>query len=383
MADFIKYNGYNVKDASALAHASISGKTLTTTDRKGRVVDTVQLPGGDFPSATYMSYLSNDFVLGFQRARRSISDSNSLPIGLMLGQNVIGYAGTTWVSNKFQIDFINFCSVKSWQTFSKDGNVEFNEELGYTNNYLRQIRPNVYKAVINVGAFDGNSNPRTITVNADTATTVAQVKNNLFVSDHVGRIGYAIVTGVRSSLDNSFNETGLIYSVNFNSNGNYTNIVAYNPSSTNRLVTSVLVEVEIMLYDNAVEKFLANPVTTTAFIESANGYEIGVDSNTGENYAKTKIVIKNNTNENYLLEEWKLAYDPAYASYGGAWSYNQTHTETVAPQGVSPHNITYEYTHTIASTDEMPSAVYYVLMNSLGVVVAISDAIPIPRFSSL
>lgn len=381
MADFKKYNGYNVKDASALAHASVSGNTLTTTNRDGNVVDTINLPGGGFPSATYMSYLDSKFVQAHQNTintdvfNHTMSRTNGCDLGLVASEEVVGYADLTFASNKFTLGDLHVQTIHSWQTFSKDGNVQFNSNLGYENNYLRQIRPNRYRAFVTVGKYG-----QSITVASDSITTIMQMSmGSVGVKDPSGKtIGSATIVGVEPYIDETNGSKGPV--------GLYiegVKIEAYQNSGSSKVVKKFIVEVEIMLYDIDVENFLAAPNNNTPFIESANGYSYSQDASTFDSIAETRVVVKNRANiSGYYLDEYKLTYD----STNDSWSWVRTASKAIPDNLTSGtfYNKTFTFEHYIVNVStseyqESVSAVAYMIGLGQGSSAAVSrsDAIPL------
>ena len=384
MAYFKKYNGYYVKDAEAIKHVNISGNTVTTKDADGNTVDQFNLPGGGFPSATYMSYINPTIIKAYQKHMTDSLNTSGDP-GLVLGNEVIGYADITFENDEFTLGDLHIQTIHSWQTFSKDGNVQFNSQLGYENNYCRQIRPNRYRALVNVGKYNKN-----ITITPDVTTRVMTVYNDsgsftgtCTVKDPSGKtIGSAIVVGVKPCLDTSYQNTGVDLYL-----AEQGRILAYLNSTTDRLLQNILVEVEIMLYDFDVENFLAAPVNTP-FIESANGYVAHIDSTFKEDsYVTTNVVVKNRGNvSGYYIDEYKLIYD----SDRHAWRWNLTSSQEIPTDLTSGtfYNTTFTFnTYLYRDGDDdarygMEAVAYMVgLGQGSPAAVSRSDAIPIGGFN--
>ena len=397
MADFVKYNGYSVKDASALAHANISGNTLTTTDRKGRTVDSLELPGGGdslITSATHMSYwpvkLTQAYAISIKDAFRNSNavDVMSLcALGQVIGSEMIGYGEIAWDndSSRFTLSDIRALTTHGWRTFTKDVTQSgASDRSTYTNNLCRQFRPINYKAFLNVGMKD-----KSITINAGAKQTILRSNNSVYLRDPGGVvIGCVSIAKAIPTIGWEGAGAGLLLYFGMTDSA-ITDVVAYNPTSSSITLQSFVLELEVTLYSTYAERFFFDE-PNTPFIEGINCNSLTGDGFNRDMVEKTSVVVKHHddTNGNYLIEA-KLTLNTST----GEWSWVKSDQKNLGqgPIDVNNHNLIYNFNHTILSTDyttnqEYTSAVAYAIGtsgSSIGATDGFTDAIPIPAWSNV
>lgn len=389
MADFVKYNGYNVKDASALAHASVSGNTLTTTDRKGRTVDSIELPGGLALSATHMSYWPKKLVTSYNnscedafRNTNDVSTSNAnCAVGQVIGSEMIGYGEIDWNSSSscFTLTGIRAVTTHGWRNFTRDTSTSNpTTKSSFKNDLCRQYRPINYKAYLNVGMKD-----KSITIPAGTTKTILQPQPKLVLKEPAGYAnGYVAISKVIPTADT--NNTGIgvqLYYVAHNS------VKAYNPTSSDVVIKSFVVELDITFYNEYAERFF-HDAPDVPFIEAINCTSLTDDSN--GIVEKTSVVVKHHDHtSNYYLYEFKLTLDNST----GAWSWTQSNIQALGdgPASDTNRNKLFTFSHTILTSDFMTaqtytSAVAYALGaggSSIGVNAYFTDGIPLPAMVNI
>lgn len=391
MADFVKYNGYNVKDAYALAHVSLSGSTLNTTDRKGRPVDSLELPGGLALSASHMSYwpakLTRAYAISSKDAFR---DSNTVDImstcalGQVIGSEMIGYGEINWDStnSRFTLSDIRALTTHGWQTFTKDiTQTGASDRSTYINDLLRQFRPINYKAYLNVGMKD-----KSITIPAGDKNTILRANNSVCLRDPGGVvIGYVSIAKAIPTI--GWDASGAGLSLYFGmTDSAITDVVAYNPTSSDITLNSFVLELEVTLYNTYAQRFFFDE-PNVPFIEGINCTSLTGDGTTTSMTEQTSVVVKHhdNTSGNYLIEA-KLTLNTST----GEWSWVKSNQQNLGkgPIDGNNHNLIYTFDHTILSTDfstvqSYTSAVAYAIGvsgSSIGATHGFTDAIPIPNW---
>lgn len=341
MADFVKYNGYNVKDASALAHASISGKTLTTTDRKGRTVDTLTLPGGDFSSPIYKNHNEDPLDQALAIVAKETDLCNDVR-----GVNFWGHTYSEvldWDPNAPAIQMygtITADTINSWQNFAaktKDYN-----DMAYQNAYRRQIRPKTYKAFASYTKTGG------FTITAGSTYLIAYLPDGMTVQTPDGRtIGTAMPVSVRPIVGSTYAAPVIL---DITSSGV---INAYNTSSTDSTILGFKVEFDIIIYDQFNTDFLENEDMYVPFIEGVYSH-ILTDSVLGTKTVETQVIVKNRGPDTiYDLDEYELQ------QVNGDWSWVKTSTQTIPTTSVtSYYNETFTFRHALGALNDSSEKLY-------------------------
>ncbi len=387
MANFKKYNGYWVKDASALAHASIDGKTLTTTDREGRTVDTLTLPGGDglITSATHMSYWDKGLITAYNKCCREAFTNNNDPtsngncaLGQVIGSEMIGYGEITWDSSNscFSLEGIRAVTTHGWRTFTKDitqGGAT--TQASFRNNLCRQYRPSNYKAYLSVGMKD-----KSITIPAGASRTILKTKSSMMLREPAGYgNGYVTLAKAIPTTDNNYTGVG----VQFYLAPRF--IEAYNPTSSDITIKSFVVELDCVLYNEYAERFFFDE-PNIPFIEGINCTSLTKDDGVSET---TSVIVKHHDgNSGIYLYEFKLTLDAST----GEWSWVESNRQALGdgPASDTNNNKIFTFTHLIQSSDYSniqyyTSAVAYALGgsgSSIGVNAYFTDGIPIPSWGN-
>lgn len=396
MADFKKYNGYYVKDASALAHASIDGSTITTTDREGNVVDSFELPGGDslILSATHMSYwapkLTQAYAISSRDAFRNSNTTNDMystsAVGQVIGDEMIGYGEIAWddTNSMFTLGDIRALTTHGWQTFTKDTDQNgASDRSTYKNNLCRQFRPINYKAFLNVGKKD-----KSITIAAGAKQTILKANNNVYLRDPGGVVigCVSIVKAIPAIASENFNGVGLQLYFGPTNLNNITDVVACNPTSSPVLIESFVLELDVTLYDTYAEKFFFEE-PNVPFIEGINCTSLTGDGSTTDMTEQTSVVVKHHdyTSGNYLIEA-KLILNKDTGEW--SWVKNAQQALGQGPIEGNNHNLIYTFNHLIGNTEftnwqYYTSAVAYAIGvggSSIGATHGFTDAIPIPSW---
>lgn len=401
MADFVKYNGYNVKDAYALAHASLSGNTLSTTDRKGRPVDSIELPTGLTTSAVPMSFWPKKLVKAYAiSSKDAFVNANTTSgvyfpcaVGQVLGSEMIGYGEISWdtSNSKYLLTGIRALTTHGWQTFTKDITQDgASNRSTYRNNLCRQFRPSTYKAYVNVGMKD-----KSITIAAGAKQTICSVAGSsgitIPVADPGGvGIGYASVAKaiptVGIDADGTGTKIGAGLQLYFGFVDTATKeIVAYNPTSSPIVIQSFVIELDVVLFNENVSNFYFNE-PDAPFIEGINCTSLTNDPTDGM-VEQTSVVVKHHDTQSSLyLIEAKLTLNTST----GEWSWVKSDQEALGqgPIEGNNHNLIYNFSHTILSADwsnmqVYTSAVAYAIGasgSSIGATHGFTDAIPIPAY---
>lgn len=401
MADFKKYNGYYVKDANALAHASISGSTLTTTDRDGNTVDQLNLPGGLALSAVPMSYWPKKLVNSYAiSSKDAFVNANTISgvyfpcaVGQVLGSEMIGYGEISWdtSNSKYLLTGIRALTTHGWQTFTKDiTQTGASNKSTFRNNLCRQFRPSTYKAYVNIGM-----NGKSITIAAGAKQTICSVAGTsgttIPVKDpgNIG-IGYASVAKaiptVGIDADGIGAEIGAGLQLYFGFVDTSTKeVVAYNPTSSPIVIQSFVIELDVVLFNENVSNFYFDE-PDVPFIEGINCTSLTNDATDGM-VEQTSVVVKHhdNTNGKYLIEA-KLTLNTSTGEW--SWVKNSQKALGQGPIEGNNHNLIYNFSHTILSADWSnmqiyTSAVAYAIGesgSSIGLTNGFTDAIPIPAY---
>lgn len=396
MANFKKYNGYWVKDASALAHASINGTTLTTTDRDGRTVDTLTLPGGDslITSATHMSYwpakLTQAYAISSKDAfinSNMVDVMSTCTLGQVIGSEMIGYGEIGWddSNSRFTLSDIRALTTHGWQTFTKDiTQTGASDRSTYRNNLCRQFRPINYKAFLNVGMKD-----KSITISAGYKQTILRANNSVYLKDPGGVvIGCVSIAKAIPTIGWDANGAGLLLYFGMTDSA-ITDVVAYNPTSSDITLQSFVLELEVTLYNTYAQKFLFD-APNTPFIEGINCTSLTGNGTTTNMVEQTSVVVKHhdNTSGEYLIEA-KLTLNTST----GEWSWVKSSQQNLGqgPIEGNNHNLIYTFDHTIVATDfstvqAYTAAVAYAIGvngHSIGATDGFTDAIPIPAYAKV
>lgn len=330
MADFKKYNGYNVKDASALAHASISGKTLTTTDREGRTVDTLQLPGGEFSSPMYKKYdpqnmtdalatvVTEDDIGNEVRSLEFWGHTTSTVVDWDPDHPAI-QAGDTMYAD----------TLHAWKNYATS-----DDQYGvssYQTAYQRQIRPNTYKT----SAFFTRTEGFNIAAGTRYEVVLLPTAGYMTVKAPDGRtIGYAIPTSAEI-IGNQYASSAIVKILS--GSVALSSVWVNNLSASNISIQGVKVYFDVVLIDYFTTKFLQNENVNTPFIE---GVYTSVLSDTAANTrtVETRVIVKNRgTNTDYSLDEYELQ------QVDGAWSWVKKSTQAI-PTTTSGTYYNQEYT---------------------------------------
>lgn len=401
MADFKKYNGYYVKDANALAHASIDGNTLTTTNREGNVVDSFELPGGDslILSATHMSYwpakLTQAYALSSKNAFKNsniVSDMfTTCSVGQVIGSEMIGYGEIAWdtSNSKYTLSGIRALTTHGWQTFTKDiTQTGASDRSTYKNNLCRQFRPINYKAYLNVGMKD-----KSITLAAGSTQTICSVigtGSSITLKDPGGvGIGYASIAKAIPTIGNE-GGAGLQLYFGATDGTNIKDIVACNPTSSSIKIYSFVLELDVTLYNTYAERFFFDE-PDAPFIEGINCTSLTGDGSTTDMVEQTSVVVKHHDNQNGLvLIEAKLILDKTTGEW--SWVKNAQQALGQGPIEGNNHNLIYTFDHNILLTTDFSNWQYYtsavayaigVSGSSIGATHGFTDAIPIPAYTNV
>jgi len=329
MADFVKYNGYNVKDANALAHASISGNTLSTTDRKGRTVDTLQLPGGSFSSPMYKKYDPQTMTDALATVVTEDDIGNEVRSLEFWGHTTSTVV--TWDPEHPAIqvgDTIYAETLHAWKNYANS-----DDQYGvssYQTAYQRQIRPTTYKTNALFTRDEG------FTIAAGTKYEVVRISNSGYITVKApdGRtIGYAVTVSAEVIGDQLASSA----IVKILSGTSVQSVFVYNPSTTNMYIRGVKITFDVVLIDDFTTKFLQNENVNTPFIEGVYT-SIEADSATGTRTVQTRVIIKNrSSNTTYTLDEYELQ------QVDGAWSWVKKSTQAI-PTTTSGTYYNQEYT---------------------------------------
>lgn len=366
MADFVKYNGYFVKDANALAHASISGKTLTTTDRKGRTVDTLTLPGGEFSSPIYKNSNEDPLVQALAVVSTETDIGNEIRSLDFWGS--VTSTVVDWDPDKPAIQMdgtIYGDTIHAWQNFAAS-----DEQYGvssYQTAYKRQIRPKTYRATATYTREEG------FTIAAGSTYLIGYLPTDMTVQTPDFRtIGTAVPVSVRPVL-------GSVYAAPVVLEMNNGQIIAYNTSATSVYISGFTVEFDIILFDLFTIEFLGDENTTTPFIEGVDA-NILTDSATGTKTVETKVIVKNkSTNATCTLDEYELQ-----KQNDGTWGWIQTSTQTIPTSSLMTYyNEIFTFQHPLGArnddtTKKFSGAVWYRVSTS-GLAISTSDVVILPR----
>lgn len=395
MAEFKKYNGYYVKDASALAHASISGKTLTTLDRDGRTVDTLTLPGGNTPSATSMAYHNASIDQAYALSVNSIFNGNPdmsepFTFGQVMSDEMIGYGEITYNTGLYTLGSIYAHTIRSWNTYDRTDGIpgpghDNNTNIGDTDSfetgesYLH--RKSNYKAYLCVG----KSNVYT-TVTAGSAKRIMATSGNggnmseIPVKAADGAIyGYATIVGVKPLIKGS--RSGSSYTVDRAGLIMYydktAGVVAYNATSADIRVDAFILELDVIIESQYcdVRSMINNPYIKYLNIEAPIGT---MSSDTIQ--IRTNVIVHSRVESTSdKLVEYKLTHNTS-----GVWSWSRDTAPIPDVDVSSYYNTKISRLHTIydAQTfnyNDFCSAVVYGIGDYLTVRDhEFTDALPIP-----
>ena len=370
MADFVKYNGYNVKDANALAHASISGKTLTTTDRKGRTVDSLELPGGEFSSPMYKKYDPQNMTDALATIVTEDDIGNEVR-----SMEFWGYTTSTVVDwdpdhPAIQVgDTIYADTLHAWKNYATS-----NDQYGvssYQTAYQRQIRPTTYKT----NAFFTRTEGFNIAAGSRYEVIHLSSSGYMTVKAPDGRtIGYAVPVSAEIIGDQyAFSAIAkILYGTTTQS------VFVYNPSTANIYIRGVKITFDVVLIDDFTTKFLQNENVNTPFIEGVYT-SIATDSATNTRTVETKVIVKNKSaNTNYTLDEYELE------QVDGAWSWVKKSTQAIPTTSVMTYyNQEYTFKYPLGprsgdTSKKYSGAVWYsVSLSDLSI--DTSDVVLLPR----
>lgn len=340
MADFKKYNGYNVKDASALAHASISGNTLTTTNREGNVVDTLTLPGGSFSSPIYKNHNEDPLDDALAVVAKETDMSNDVR-----GVDFWGHVTSTLVDwdpdhPAIQMDGTMYAdTINAWQNFAAS-----NEQYGvssYQTAYKRQIRPKTYRVAANYTKTGG------FTITAGSTYLIAYLPDGMTVQNPDGRtIGTAVPVSVRPIVGATYASPVTLEIV-----GGVIN--AYNTSSTDSVILGFKVEFDVIIYDRFNIEFQENEEMYVPFIEGVYSHII-TDSALGTKTVETKVIVKNAGPDTiYELDEYELQ------QVNGAWEWVKTDTRAIPTSSVMTYyNETFTFRHALGALNDSSEKLY-------------------------
>lgn len=393
MAYFKKYNGYYVKDAEAIKHVNLNGQTVTTTDADGNTVDQFNLPGGDslITSATHMSYwpakLTQAYAISSKDAFKNsniVDVMSTCAVGQVIGSEMIGYGEIDWddSNSRFTLSDIRALTTHGWQTFTKDVSESgATTRASYRNDLLRQFRPINYKAFLNVG-MKGKS----ITISAGYKQTILRSNNSVYLRDPGGVvIGCVSIAKAIPTIGWDADGAGLLLYFGMTDNV-ITDVVAYNPTSSDITLQSFVLELEVTLYNTYAQKFFFE-APNVPFIEGINCTSLTGDGTTTNMIEQTSVVVKHhdNTSGKYLIEA-KLTLNTST----GEWSWVKSRQQNLGqgPIEGNNHNLIYTFDHTIVATDfstiqAYTSAVAYAIGvsgSSIGATDGFTDAIPIPAY---
>lgn len=395
MADFKKYNGYNVKDASALAHASIDGNTLTTTNREGNVVDTLTLPGGSSHiSASSMAYhnksIDQAYSLGLANMFNGDPDMN-LPyaFGQVMSDEMIGYGSITYDTGLYTLGSIYAQTIRSWDTYDRTdmmgGAGHDANNIGDTDSFEDNSSMLHRKARYRTYLCVGKSNVYT-TVTAGSAKRIMTTSgdggngNNLPVKAPNGAVqGYANIVGVkpllvcsRSGSSYTVDRAGLIMYYDKTAG-----VVAYNATSADIRVDAFILELEVILESQYCD--YRYWIDNDPYIKYLN-----IEAPTGDAMSdikvKTNIIVHSSigTTDKDLFE-YKLTKNSS-----GVWSWASSTTAIPNTDASTYFNtkMTKEHTLQNGSTfeyNDYTSAVVYAIGNFSIVGDALfTDALPLP-----
>ena len=340
MADFVKYNGYNVKDANALAHASISGKTLTTTDRKGRTVDTLQLPGGSFSSPIYKNHNEDPLDDALAVVSKETDLTNEVR-----GVDFWGHVTSTlvdWDPNKpaIQMDGSMYAdTINAWQNFAAT-DTQYGTS-SYPTAYRRQIRPKTYRAAANYSKAGG------FTITAGSTYLIAYLPDSMTVYAPDGEtIGKAAPVSVRPIV-------GATYAAPVILEMTGGSIKAYNTSSTDSVILGFKVEFDVILYDRFITEFQENEEMYVPFIEGVYSHII-TDSALGTKTVETKVIVKNAGPDTiYELDEYELQ------QVNGNWNWVKTSTQSIPTSSLMTYyNETFTFRHALGALNDSSKKLY-------------------------
>lgn len=388
MADFKKYNGYNVKDASALAHASISGNTLTTTNREGNVVDTLTLPGGSSNiSATSMAYHNPSIDKAYSQSVNAlfIDDPDmNLPYttGQVLSDEMIGYGEVTYDTGLYTLGSIYAQTIRSWDTYDRTdmmgGAGQDTNNVGdvdsFENNASLLHRKARYKTYLRVG-----KNGVYTTVAANSAKRImitggggSQILTTIPVKAPNGAVqGYATIVGVTPLIKcdrsgSTIEKAGLI--MYYNKNGA---VVAYNATAADIRVDSFLLELEVILESQYCDD--RSWISNDPYIKYLNIEKPTADFT--QMQVNTNVIVHSaiGTTDKKLFE-YRLT-----KSSSGVWSW--TATSVAIPDTSSSTYYNTKITRQLTNSDDFCSAVAYAIGVGTSVVgdAFFTDALPLPQ----
>lgn len=369
MADFVKYNGYNVKDANALAHANISGNTLTTTDRKGRTVDNLQLPGGSFSSPIYKNHNEDPLDQALAVVAKETELSNEVR-----GVELWGHTYSevlNWDPDKPAIQMygtITADTINAWQNFA--ANTKDYNNMAYQNAYRRQIRPKTYRVAANYTKTGG------FTITAGSTYLIAYLPDSITVQTPDGRtIGTAVPVSVRPIVGSTYAAPVILDMV-----GGVIN--AYNTSSTDITILGFKVEFDVIIYDQFNTEFLENEDMYIPFIEGVYSH-ILTDSALGTKTVETQVIVKNRGPDTiYELDEYELQ------QVNGDWNWVKTSTQTIPTTSVMTYyNETFTFRHALGALNDSSEKLYtgalWYRVSLNDVFQSTSDVVILPRRGAL